>query len=260
MAKVQVGGLEIHYQQKGEGPDLVFIHGLGSSAEGWQFQSEFSSNYRMLTYDVRGHGKTEKPPGPYSVPMFAKDLAGLLNELGIKQAHIVGISMGGWIAFQFAVDFPEMVATLTVVNTWADMIPKSLVERISVFRRLVIFKFFSMRKIGEILSKGLFIKPEQEEIRKIFVEQWAENDKDAYMASMRGAIGWSVVDQLHEIQCPVLVIAADEDYSSIETKEAYVRRLPNARLEIIKDSRHATPVERPEEFNSVLSDFLSKHH
>ncbi len=260
MPVLNVEGLKIHYLQKGEGPDLVFIHGLGSSTTGWEFQEGLASNYRMLTYDVRGHGKSDKPPGPYSVQLFAKDLARLLKTLGIKNANIVGISMGGWIAFQFAVDHPNMVNTLTIINSWADMIPKTWGEKFSVFRRLVIFKLFSMRKIGEILSKGLFIKPEQEEIRNAFVEEWAKNDKPSYMASMRGAIGWSVVDHLEEIKCPVLVVAADKDYSPLKTKEEYANRLPNARLEVIEDSRHATPVEKPEEFNRVLAKFLAENN
>lgn len=259
MPKEKIGDMHVHYQIKGKGPDLVFIHGLGSSAEGWDFQEEFSNNYRMLTYDVRGHGQTDKPIGPYSVPLFADDLAGLLAHLDIKQAHIVGISMGGWIAFQFAVDHPEIVKSLTIINSWAEMIPRTRQEKLAIFKRLVIFKLLSMRKIGETLSKGLFIKPEHEEIRKIFVEQWAKNDKSAYMASMRGAIGWSVVEHLDKIKCPTLVIAADEDYTPIEDKQIYVDLLPDARLEVIEDSRHATPVEKPEEFNQVLSAFLKEN-
>ncbi len=260
MSKAKIGDINIYYERVGTGPDLVFIHGLGSSTQGWDFQKGFSSQYKILTYDVRGHGKSDKPKGPYSVPLFSKDLAGLFKKLDIQQAHIVGISMGGWIVFQFAADYPEMVKSLTIVNSWADMIPKTLKERWTIFQRLVIFRLLSMEKIGETLSKRLFIKPEQEKIRQSFVEQWAKNDKSAYMASMKGGVGWTIRDQLSEIKCPTLVIAADEDYSTLESKEEYVALLPNAKLIVIKDSRHATPVEKPEEFNNVLASFLKENN
>jgi 3-oxoadipate enol-lactonase len=166
--------------------------------------------------------------------------------------------MGGWIAFQFAVDCPEMVRSLVIVNSWADMRPKSLKEFWQIFQRIVLFQFFSMRKIGEVLSRRLFIKLEQEEHRRTFVERWGENHKPSYMAAMRSAIGWSVSNRLGGISAPTLMIAADEDYTSVESKRAFVEKMPNAELVVIEDSRHATPVERPEEFNRVVLEFYRK--
>ena len=114
-----------------------------------------------------------------------------------------------------------------------------------------------MRKIGEILGAKLFIKPEQKELLADFIESWAKNHKPSYMASFHAGVGWSVADQLNKIVCPVLVVAADEDYTPVAMKQAYVNELPNARLAIIEDSRHATPVERPEAFNRVVLEFLT---
>ncbi|NOY98191.1 MAG: alpha/beta fold hydrolase [Chloroflexi bacterium] len=257
MPTIHVSGLDTYYEISGQGQALVFIHGLGSSSRDWAFQAEFfSKHFRVLAYDVRGHGQTGKAKGPYSVPMFATDLAELLKALGIEKAHLVGLSMGGWIAFQFAVDYPEMVRSLTIVNSWADMRPKNFRDRVMLFRRNVIFRFFSMRKIGEILSEGLFVKPEQAALRETFVESWAKNHKPSYMAAMRAGTSWSVADRLDRITHPTLVISADEDYTPVEAKQAYVEKLPDARLVVIDDSRHATPVERPDEFNRVLFDFL----
>ena len=92
----------------------------------------------------------------------------------------------------------------------------------------------------------------------MFVERWAENDKRAYIDSMRAIVGWSVADHLGTIRCPTLVIAADEDYTPVSLKEAYVAKMPQAELVVIADSRHATPVERPEQFNEALMAFLSR--
>ena len=257
MSKIQTENISTYYEISGEGETLVFIHGLGSSSADWSFQTEFfSEHFQVLAYDVRGHGQSEKAKGPYSVPLFAKDLASLLGQLDIKNAHIVGLSMGGWIAFQFALDYPELVKSLTIVNSWADMRLKTFQSWKSYLQRTILFRLVGMRKIGEVVGEKLFIKEEQEELRLDFIEKWAQNHKPSYMASFRAGVGWSVADQLNEITCPVLVIAADEDYTPVEAKQAYVDKLPNARLTVIEDSRHATPVEHPDEFNRVLLGFL----
>ena len=251
--------ISMYYEIDGAGEALVFIHGLGSSGKDWQFQAGFfPAHFQTLTYDVRGHGESEKAKPPYSVSLFAKDLAELLGELGISKAHLVGISMGGWIAFQFGLDYPEMTRSLTIINSWADMRPKNFQERKTLFQRNVLFRLFSMRKIGEILGPRIFIKPEQKDLLDTLVENWAKNHKPSYMASMKAGTGWSVADQLDQIKCPVLVVAADEDYTPVSAKQEYVDKLPNARLVVIEDSRHATPVEKPDEFNQVLLAFLQE--
>ena len=259
MPTIKAENLQTYYEISGEGDALVFVHGLGSSSQDWKFQTAFfAEHFQTVTYDVRGHGQSEKVKGPYSVPLFAEDLAVLLDELGIEKAHIVGLSMGGWIAFQFVVDYPEKVHSLTIVNSWVDMRLKTLEDWKGYIQRAIIFRLFSMRKIGEVLGAKLFIKPEQKELLNDFIESWAKNHKPSYMASFQAGIGWSIENRLGEITCPVLVIAADEDYTPIEEKKAYADKIPNARLAVIEDSRHATSVEKPDEFNRVLLEFLQE--
>ncbi len=106
--------------------------------------------------------------------------------------------------------------------------------------------------------KCLLPKPEHAELRRTFAERWAENDKRAYYDATRGLVGWSVADRLGDIRCPTLVIAADEDYTPVSLKQAYVANMVQAKLVVIEDSRHAIPVERPEQFNQALMTFLSK--
>ena len=175
MPIIQAESLRTYYEQVGEGEALVFIHGLGSSSADWQFQAAFfKDHFRTITYDVRGHGKSEKAKGPYNVPLFAKDLLELFDELDVEKAHIVGLSMGGWIAFQFAVDYPERVRSLTIVNSWADMRLKTLLDWRSYFQRAVLFRLLNMRKIGEILGAKLFIKPEQKRVAERFCGKLVE--------------------------------------------------------------------------------------
>jgi len=260
MPKIQSNGINLYYEIHGEGQPLLFIHGLGSSVRDWEFQvTEFSKSYKVVTLDLRGHGQSDKPAGPYSMAMFAADVTGLLRGLGIDRAHVVGLSLGGGVAFQLAVDAPSMLKSLTIVNSTPELIVRTFKDRLMVWQRIAIVKLLGMKKMGEVLSKRLFIKPEQEDIRKIFVERWAENDQRAYLNAMRALVGWSVAARIGSIRCPTLVIAADGDYSPLSAKEAYAAQIPGARLVVIPDSRHATPVEHPQEFNLALQKFLTEH-
>ncbi len=260
MPKIQSNGINLYYEIHGEGQPLLFIHGLGSSTRDWEFQvTEFAKSYKVITFDLRGHGQSDKPAGPYSMAMLAADTVGLLRALGIDAPHVVGLSLGGGVAFQMAVDASLPLKSLTIVNSTPELLVCTFKDRLMVWQRIAIVKLLGMKKMGEVLSKRMFIKPEQEEIRRIFVERWAENDQRAYLNAMRALVGWSVAARIGSIQCPTLIIGADQDYSPISVKEAYTAKIPNAQLVIIPDSRHATPVERPQEFNLALREFLEKH-
>jgi len=260
MPNIQVNNINLYYEVDGEGQSLLFIHGLGSSTQDWDLQiKEFSKSYQVITFDLRGHGQSDKPSGPYSLPMFATDTAGLLKLLDVKSAHVVGLSLGGGIAFQLAIDYPALVKTMVIVNSAPELVVRSFKDRMGVWQRFAIVRLLGMRKMGEVLSKRLFPKDEHESLRTTFVESWAKNDPRAYQDAMRAMVGWSVTDKLGSINCPVLVITADQDYTPVAIKEEYTKLIPNAELVIIPDAHHATPVEQPEKFNTVLMDFLLKH-
>ncbi len=249
-----------YYELNGSGPTLVFIHGLGSSTRDWEAQTrDFSRDYRVLTFDLRGHGRSEKPSGPYSIPLFAGDVAGLLAALHISSAHVVGLSLGGAVAFQFALDHPPMVKTLTIVNSAPTLLARPEDARREVERRVAIVQEYGMRAMGQALSVNLFPQPEHAGLRETFVERWAENDPCAYIEATRSLLGWDVTERLGSIICPTLVIAAAEDYTPVAVKEAYLRRLPYARLVVIPCAHHMTPVEQPVEFNAALRAFLREH-
>lgn len=253
----KVNGIRIYYEITGEGEYLLLIHGLGSSTRDWEEQVPvFSQKFKVISIDLRGHGKTDKPKGPYNMEMFAKDIADLLNKLGINSTHILGISLGGGIAFQFAVDYPEMVNSLIIVNAGIEIPADSFKMKIEAFKRTLIVKLVGMNKMGKVLAPRLFIKPEQEELRKKLIERWAENDKKAYISAMRALIGWSVRDQLHKLNFPTLIIGSDEDYVPSSIKEEYTALIPNAKFIEIEDARHAVTMEKPKQFNEIVMKFL----
>ena len=257
MSTMQVNDVTLYYDQLGNGEPVLLLHGLGSRGEDWAAQTpEFSKQYRVIAPDIRGHGRSGKPPGPYSVPLLASDISRLMDGLGIDSAHLVGLSMGGMIAFQMAVDQPRRVRSLTIVNSAPEVVPHSFREWLMIRQRLLLARLFDPARTAKFLGPRLFPKPEQEPIRQAFVERWATNDKDAYLASIRALAGWSVLGRIGTVECPVLVISGDRDYTPVEAKRAYASRLPNSRLVVIEDSGHATPIDQAERFNECVLDFL----
>lgn len=260
MALISANAINLYYEVHGDGHPLVFIHGLGSSTSDWESQvPEFSKSYRVITFDLRGHGQSDKPNGPYHIPMLAADLAGLLQALRIPSAHLVGLSLGGAVAFQFALDYPATVRTLTIVNSGPSLGGTPEEARQEIERRVGIVQQLGMRAMGEALAPALFPNSEQATLRETFVKRWAENDPRAYIEATRSLLGWNVEDQLGTIKCPTLILAADQDYTPVATKEAYVKRIPYARLVVIPEAHHATPIEKPEKFNAALKEFLDQN-
>ena len=258
MPKIRVNDVEIYYETAGAGETLLLIHGLGSSAQDWERQvGEMARRYRVIAYDVRGHGRSEKPAGPYSVPQFARDAAELLRALEAGPAHICGLSMGGMIAFQMAVDFPELVRSLIIVNSAPAMVLTKLKERALVGLRVVVVKCFGVGAMGKILAKQLFPRTEQQELRETFIVRMAANDPRAYLDTVRAIDGWSVRNRIAGIRCPVLVLASDHDYTPIELKREYAAMIPGAAVQVLEDSRHAAPLDQPEALNRAVLEFVA---
>ncbi len=257
MPKLTIADIKLNYDITGKGEPLTFIHGLGSSGRDWSYQVEFfSKHFKVLTCDLRGHGESDKPPGPYSIAQFASDVKTLLTNQAMVPSHVVGISMGGMIAMQMALDAPQLVKSLVLVNTSPDMVVRNFKQQLSIWQRLLLVRLFGMRKVGEVLAAQIFPSQDQQALKELFVEHWAENDPAAWQESLKALVGWSVLDRLGEITCPILVISADQDYTPVSEKEAYVAKFPDGKLVVIEDSHHATPVDQPQRFNQVLLDFL----
>lgn len=254
-----VNGVDLYYEVAGQGGDpVLLLHGLGSSARDWEAQiAALSARYQVIAADMRGHGQSGKPPGPYSVPGFAADVTALMKSLSLESAHVVGISMGGMIGLQLAVDYPGMVRSLVTINGDAELVPRTPGDHLQIWLRRAILAILGMAGTGRFLSCRLFPRTDQVELRRVFVERWIENDPRAYSEAMRALLGWSVTDRLAEVKCPVLVIASDHDYTPLERKHRWLDRISGARLRVIDDARHAVTAEKPDEVNRVLLEFLS---
>ena len=253
---------KLFYEDAGRGEPVLLLHGLGGSTADWAPQIEaLAPRYRVLALDVRGSGRSRdlrRPGGPFSVQQFADDAARLLDRLGAAPTHVVGLSLGGMIAFQLAVDHPRCVRTLTVVNSLPAVVPRTRSQRLTLWLRLGVARWFGPAWMARLLVRRLFPRPEQAPLRRRFLENMARNEKRAYAASQRAVVGWSVLDRLGAIEAPVLVVASERDYWPVADKEAYARRMRRAEVAVVADVGHALPIEAPERFNRMLVAFLDR--
>lgn len=263
MPIIRINGADLFYEESGSGEPLLLLHGLGSSTLDWEHQIKaFASHYRVIALDARGSGKSrdvDHPAGPFSVKQFAADAAAVLDRLGASPAHVAGLSMGGMIAFQLAVDFPGSVRTLSIINSGPRLVPQSLKEHYGMAVRKFVSRFFGPEAWGKIMAPKLFPRPDQEAMRQQFITRMALNDKKAYWASLQALAGWSVLDRIDSIDAPTLIVHSDQDYTTLPIKEAYTKRMRNAQLVVVKDSRHTLPIEEPEKLFPVLFEFLQRH-
>lgn len=256
-------GAEIHYEVAGAGEPLLFLHGLGSSTLDWELQCEaFSRRYRTIAIDARGSGESRdlrKASGPFSVAEFASDALAVLDHLGATPAHVVGLSMGGVVAFQMAVTRPQALRTMTIVNSAPAFEVKGAAGRATIWLRRIISRLFGPRGMARMLAPKLFPGPEHEPLRQQFIARMARNRRGAYIATQLSILGWSVADRLETIKVPTLVVGAEHDYPFLLNKQAWVRRMPHAEYVEVPGAHHALPVETPEPFNAALGAFLARH-
>jgi 3-oxoadipate enol-lactonase len=261
MPELMIKDTKIYYELHGkeDKPVVLFLHGLGSSVQDWEFQlPAFSQDYHVLLIDMRGHGRSDKPKAQYSMAVFASDVIAVMDSLKIEKVHIVGISMGGMIAFQLAVDYPERISSLCIVNSGPAVVLRSLKDRIAIYSRFVIVRLMGMRKMGAVIAPKLFVDAEQEDLRQTFIERWAANDPKAYLNALRAIVGWTVEERIGTIPVRSLILVSDQDYTPVSLKEAYLPKLKNARLQIMPNAHHAVSSERPEAFNQAVMEFLNE--
>lgn len=260
MPIVLVNNIHLHYEIQGQGQPVVLIHGLGSSTLDWEHQVAFLSQfYQVITFDLRGHGQSDKPKEHYSVPMFSQDVIALIRELTQEPVHLIGHSLGGMVAFQVVLDAPEIIKSLTILNSAPSVIFPSIKSRILFYLRTLNVRFFGMYWLSHQIAKMAFPYPTQNELRAKFISRWMQNDPIAYSHALHAFNHWDVSNRMPEIKCPTLIIGAEHDYTPILYKESYTKTIKNAELVLIPNSFHMTLMDQPDALNKILFDFLNKH-
>lgn len=259
MPILRTNGVDTYYEVHGEGTPLVLIHGIGACHRLWKPQIEpFSKHMKVVTYDVRGHGRSSGSDERYSIRLFASDLKALLDVLGIEKSHLCGLSMGGLIAQQFALDYPQAADRLILAGTFCHLGFKGNLM-IGFYRALnrVVLMFMGMDRYAEMGAKGLFRKKEQEELRRFYLEEVASISKQEFLKAIDATYAFDSLPMLRHVESPTLILNAEGEKRELQQTELMCREIKDCRKELIADTFHASNLEKPEEFNRLVLEFLS---
>jgi 3-oxoadipate enol-lactonase len=258
MPDITLSHLRIHYEESGSGDVVLFLHGLGSCGQDWMLQTPvFEQRFRIIAPDMRGHGQTDKPRGRICVAHLTSDVIGLLDALHVERVHVVGLSLGGCVTQQLALDAPSRVRSLTLVNTFAHLEPGNPRHALMLVFRLALLGVRGLPAQAHFVAARMFPKPGQEMLRKLAAERIASNDIATYRHLLLAIGAFDVRNRLGEIHCPTLVIAGDRDTTvPLYPKQVLAASIPGARFELVADSGHATPIDQPERFNQLVLGFV----
>jgi proline-specific peptidase len=253
-----VNGIQIHYAVSGEGDALVLLHALGSSCQDWLIQQQvFSQSYTVIAPDVRGHGDSDKPAGPYSIELFADDLAALLDRLSVADAHLLGTSMGGVVAQQLALDSPQRVKSLVLVNTFSHLDLSGRYALIAFLRRNLILRFDTIKRLGSF-ARQRFPQSARNTRHRPPSHRRTRNAKIAHRAAGMAIRHFNATARLSEISCPTLIISGERDRTvSPNHRDVLHQGIAGSRLVVIPDATHAAHIDQPQAFNRIVLEFLA---
>lgn len=251
----------LHYEEVNPtgAPPVLLLHGLGSAGGDWlmQFGPLSAAGYRVLAPDLRGFGRSSAPP-EVTVPAMAEDMALFLKQIGAVPAHVVGISMGGTVALQLALDHPETVRKLVLVNTFARL-RFGLREGLYFLRRSFLARLKGPAGQAEMVAQQVFPRPDQEMMRQNLYRRIIQTNPCAYRSAMQSLMRFDVTARLGELRMPVLVVTGAEDTTVPPPIQSDMARdIPGARHVIVEGSGHGIIADNPDAFNRILLEFLGE--
>ena len=272
MATARINGIDIYYETQGnaEGEPVLLIMGLGSNALAWAPQvAGLTPHYRAITFDNRGIGRTSVPEGPYTMTQMAADTAGVLDQVDVATAHIVGASMGGMIAQEFALQYPRRVRSLTLMCTTPGGPHSAGYERMKersseVFAAEDVATAMTPERIKEMLlelfSPEFIANPGPGFAQMAQAMMQYPPTATGMRGQMAAILAHDTYDRLPRITAPTLVMAGDAD-PMVDPANARIlaERVPGAELRLFPGLRHGFTAEKPDEVNAALLDFLGRH-
>lgn len=251
MSELSANDITIRYDDFGAGPPVFLTHGFSATGSMWEPQRAALADYRLITWDMRGHGHTEAPedPAQYSSDLTVADMKAIMDSLGVERAVVGGLSLGGVMSMHFYAAHPEMVRALIIADSGPGF-------RSDAPRKA--WNDHCEERAKELEEKGLdaLASTSAEVVRAKTEHQSAQGIAHAARGMMAQS-GTRLMDLLPEIKVPTLVIVGDRDEPFLGAANYMTRKIPGARLEIIGDAGHASNIDQPEAFNAVLLDFLA---
>jgi pimeloyl-ACP methyl ester carboxylesterase len=258
--------VRIYYEAHGSGTPLVLAYGIGGNAEMWDVNRDaLAARHRLILWEPRGHARSDSPedPAKYSFERWVLDLKAVLDRLGIRKAHVGGLSLGAGIATRFALRFPSRVRSLVVTNSSsAAGLPLSVENLVMRARSIEITLTKGMDAMAEYamvanpnLSERLALDPGA---RAEFYEEYRRLSPIGYANSLRALIAMDhITDQLRRLRMPVLLIGADRD-PSLEPMKVMHRRVRGSRLAVLSPASHFGNRDQPEAWNRTVLEFLAR--
>lgn len=264
MTNVMVGDVELYYEEYGQGPPVVLIHGLAGDCSAWQAQIErLQRNFRVIAFDNRGAGRSSAPDYPYTTRHFADDTVGLLDAVGVTEpAHVIGRSMGGAIAQEIALGYPHRVRSMIITASFGklDRYGYQILEAINE-----VVKAQGYGPAAKIQS--LFFFPpayfnEHQEQMETFEAALADTDRPihGYTNSTHACLTHDALDRLPQVQCPTLVLAGGQDVlCAVGASRQIADRVPGCELKIYEEASHFFLIQCFEESMRDIEEFLEKN-
>lgn len=251
------------YEVHGDGSPVVMIHGLGMNRAMWQWQiDELSPHYKLITYDLLGHGESDKPPAPYTMPQMVAQVADLMDETCIERAAIVGFSLGGLIAQAFALEYSDRVSAIAILNSGHA---RSEESRDAIMQRVRQAEDGGpAATVDEALQRWFSddFAAKSPQVLDMVRDWILANDPDVYPAVYRllAVADLGLEDAIAGIRCPALVVTGEEDFgNSVEMAREMAVKIPHSELTILPGLRHMALAEDPAQMNRILLDFFARH-
>lgn len=241
---------KLYFEVVGEGEPVVFIHGFTLDHRMWKPQvDEFSKKFKVITYDLRGFGKSSTPEDKYS---HHEDLKALLDHLGVTDAHIVGLSLGGEIALDFAVSYPDMIKTLTLADS-----------SLGGYKSTVDWNVHSELGLDKAkenwLNHQVFNKTKENTEATLLLKQIVSDYSGWHWfnSDPREKVSPSTIEQIQNINVPTIIMIGEYDLSYFkDIAEILNNKIPNSTKVIIKNSGHMSNLENIEQFNKTIEQQL----
>ncbi len=256
-------GIHLWYEEVGQGEPLLLVSGQGADHTYWDgIRDDFADHYRVLVYDNRGTGQSDKPNAPpYSTRGFARDAIALLDQLGIARAHVYGHSMGGRISQWLGVDYGQRLGALVLGASTpgnAHGVARA-VEVNALLSHVPTDPQEALKALGSLIVTPAWLETHPESIKQMSqaarIPQYVQ--RLHYQAS-EGHDSWAL---LPTIGTPTLIIhGSDDELNPVANAFLLTQRIPDAELHIIKGGRHAYMLDFLEESRRVVNSFLASHH
>lgn len=242
-------------------PAVLLLHGLGADSSMWslQYPALASAGLRPIAPDMPGFGSSPYDGRGWSLRRVAAEVSDLLTTLNLGPVHVVGLSLGGVVAQQFALDFPHLVRKLVLVSTFAALRPESFAQGFYFAQRLLVLHLLGLRTQARLVARRLFPGPEQESLRAMAADQIARADPRAYRAAMRALGCVNLQKRLSEIRVPTLVVSGEQDSTvSPDRQKTLAESIAGARQVVLPRGGHALAIDQAEAFNRILLAFLEE--